>query len=197
MSISRQEVWKDIVGPHEHLALFLKLDEALEGFLGPFGTSAHKTYSISGERGSLQRQSRAQVSDALSLGGAVDSITAQYIEPSDLLSTSRSVSLTATTYIGREGVSCLLLVNGYDEHETNGWFETLRNRISADIVREFPKSGAVQMKNLSQTVNQSRSIQNPSNRFIRTWRSVAQHPTGSTIVGGLVVAAVLALFHLL
>ena len=55
----RNKTWQDIAALDEHLTVFLKLDEALERFLGDFGFSSHEAYKIGTDSGSVDRPSRA------------------------------------------------------------------------------------------------------------------------------------------
>src|SRR5450759_2950257 len=75
MSIYRHKLWTDVAALDDHLTVFLKLDEALENFLGDFGFSSPEPYKISTGGGAVDRPSRAQISAAVdTLGGSLHSL---------------------------------------------------------------------------------------------------------------------------
>jgi hypothetical protein len=57
----RHTAWLEIAALDEQLAVFMKLDEALERFLADFGLSSHEPYVISTDSGVINRPSRAQI----------------------------------------------------------------------------------------------------------------------------------------
>lgn len=86
---------------------------------------------------------------------------------------------------------------GDDENETNGRFDTLRNRMDAEIKRQWPKSTVAKSEVTppsatppAVTLPRRKGFWQRVDRFLR-------HPTGSEIVGGLVVVVVVALFGVL
>lgn len=135
----RNKTWQDIAALDEHLTVFLTLDEALERFLGDFGFSSHEVYKIGTDSGSVDRSSRAQISAAVdSLGGSLSSLEGRYTDPDG----SGSVGITTQPFpaFPLYRIACALNVHGDDETETNGRFDTLRNRMDAEIRRQWPKS---------------------------------------------------------
>jgi len=46
--------WRDVSALDEHLAVFLKMDEALERFLGDIASFSHEHYKISTDSGSVE-----------------------------------------------------------------------------------------------------------------------------------------------
>jgi hypothetical protein len=135
---SRHHAWTDVAALDEHLTVFLKLDEALEGFLVDFASSSHEPYRIQTDSGTIERSSRAQISDAVdSLGGSLRGLEVWYTDPHG----GRNVSMTTQPFAGWPlyRIGCTLLVFGDDENETNGRFDTLRNRMDAEIQRRWPK----------------------------------------------------------
>lgn len=137
----RHKTWQDIAPLDEHLTVFLKLDEVLERFLEDFEFSAPQPYRISADSGLVDRSSRAQVSAAVdSLGGSLSSLESRYMDSDG----SRTVGLTTQPFpaFPVDRIACSLNVHGDDEIETNGRFDTLRNRMDAEIKRQWPKSTA-------------------------------------------------------
>ena len=203
MGIYRHKTWTDIAALDEHLTAFLKLDEALERFLQDLGSSSRGPYQIHTDSGSVERASRAQISDAAdSLGGSLSSLEVWYAGPD----ASHRVSLDVRPFAGFPlyRIGCSLNVFGDDENETNGRFETLRNRMDAEIKRQWPKPTAAEQVTAPLDVAPpaptapsaplSPAATPPSARGLKEWLGrVLRHPTGAQIVGGLVVVGLAAL----
>lgn len=185
--------------------LFLKLDGALEGFLGKFGISSNKTYTINTAGGSINRRSRSQVIGALdSLGGFPKDLTVVYSEPLGPLKGNRQVCLITTT-LENNMVGCYLSVNGDYEDETNGLFETLRNRMDAEIKRQATDTQANTNVNANATSNSHAPSATPDPNLIseknhanvvnnswlsRIWRdhlSLLVTTIIATVAGGLIL----------
>ena len=188
----RNKRWQDIAALDEHLTVFLKLDEALERFLEEFGFSSHEAYKISTDSGSVDRSSRAQISAAVdSLGGSLSSLEVRYTDPDG----GRSVGITTQPFpaFPLYRIACALNVHGDDETETNGRFDTLRNRMDAEIKRQWPKSTAPQQETLPPAVSPPTATA-PSADGFKQWRDgVFRHP----IIVGLVLLGVSALISVL
>jgi HAD superfamily hydrolase (TIGR01509 family) len=134
---NRYQSWLDVAALDEHLTVFLKLDEALERFLADSASFSREPYKISTGSGSVERMSRAQISDAVdSLGGSLNVLEVWYACP------GCRVSLDARPFAAYPDyrIGCQLNVFGDDEQEYNGRFDTLRNRMDAEIKRQFPPS---------------------------------------------------------
>jgi hypothetical protein len=197
----RGKTWQDIAALDEHLTVFLKLDEALERFLEDFGFSLHEAYKIRTDSGSVDRQSRAQISAAVdSLGGSLSSLESRYTDPDD----GRSVGITTQPFpaFPLYRIACALNVHGDDETETNGRFDTLRNRMDAEIKRQFPPSTAAEPVTAPPAAAppsaNAPSANAPGAGGFKQWvNGVLRHPTGSQIVGALVVAGLIALIGVL
>src|ERR1035437_2568286 len=139
----RHTAWLEIAALDEQLAVFLKLDEALERFRSEFGLSSHEAYVISTDSGVINRPSRAQISDAVdSLGGSLSSLEVRYADPDGSGRVAMSTQPFAAFPVYR--IACSLHVHGDDETETNGRFDTLRNRMDAEIKRQWPKFTAAE-----------------------------------------------------
>ncbi len=199
MSIYRHQLWTDVAAVDEHLTVFLKLDEALEGFLRDFGLSSHLPYKISTGGGAVDRPSREQISTAVDmLGGSLHSLAARYNDPEF----SRSVGLHTQPFPAHplDRIAVSLDVHGDNEHETAGRFDTLKNRMDAEIKRQFPSS-RVALEEAARpvlSVSSSAPVSVASaNWFKERVSGVVRHPTGSQIVGALVVAGVIALIGVL
>jgi len=192
----RYTAWLEIAALDEQLAVFLKLDEALERFLADFGLSSHEPYVISTDSGVINRPSRAQISDAVdSLGGSLRSLEVRYADPDGSRSVGMSTQPFAAFPVYR--IACSLHVHGDDENETNGRFDTLRNRMDAEIKRQFPPSTAAEPVTAPPAAA-SPSANAPSADGFKQWvNGVLRHPTGSQIVGALVVAGLIALIGVL
>jgi hypothetical protein len=93
-------------------------------------------------------------------------------------------------------------VFGDDEVENNGRFDTLHNRMDAEIKRQFPPSTAPeQVTAPSAATPPAATAPSATARsaggFNQWVNGVLRHPTGSQIVGALVVAGVIALIGVL
>jgi len=197
MGSYRHHTWTDVAALDQHLTVFLKLDEALERFLEDFESSSHEPYKISTDSGMVNRTSRAQISDAVdSLGGSLNTLEVWYTGPG-----GGRVSLGVRPYAAHPlyRIGCSLNVFGDDENETNGRFDTLRNRMDAEIKREWPKPTAVEQVSASpattvpSTSTTTPAPTEPKARGFKHWMGgVLRHPTGAQIVGGLVVVLVVA-----
>lgn len=188
----RNKTWQDIAALDEHLTVFLKLDEALERFLGDFGFSSHEAYKIGTDSGSVGRSSRAQISAAVdSLGGSLSSLEVRYTDPDG----SRSVGMTTQPFPGFPlyRIACALNVHGDDETETNGRFDTLRNRMDAEIKRQWPKSTAPHQETLPPAVSPPAATAPSAGGFKQWLGGVLRHP----IIVGLVLLGVPALIGVL
>jgi hypothetical protein len=184
----RGKTWQDIAALDEHLTVFLKLDEALERFLEDFGFSSHEAYKISTDSGSVDRLSRAQISAAVdSLGGSLSSLESRYTDPDG----GRSVGITTQPFPAFPvyRIACALNVHGDDETETNGRFDTLRNRMDAEIKRQWPKSTARQQETLPPAVSPPGATTPSAGGFKQWLDGASRHP----IIAPLVVVGVLAL----
>jgi hypothetical protein len=188
----RSKRWQDIAAVDEHLTVFLKLDKALECFLKDFGFSSHVAYKISTDSGSVDRSSRTQISAAVdSLGGSLSSLEVRYTNPDG----GRSVGIATQPFpaFPLYRISCGLHVHGDDETETNGRFDTLRNRMDAEIKRQWPKSAAPQQETLPPAVSPPGATA-PSAGGVKQWLDgVLRHP----IIVGLVLLGVPALIGVL
>jgi tetrahydromethanopterin S-methyltransferase subunit B len=192
----RHHTWYDIADLNENLTVFLKLDEALERFLEDFAFSSHEPYKISTDSGTLERPSRAQISAAAdSLGGSPTGFEVWYLGPDR----SRSVDLAVVPFSAFpvQRIGCTLQVFGDDENETNGRFDTLRNRLEAEIKRLWPKATAAAHVTAASPVATPPATLPGRNGFWQRAGAVLRHPTGATIVGTLVAAGVLALIGVL
>ena len=188
----RNKRWQDIAALDEHLTVFLKLDEALERFLEEFGFSSHEAYKISTDSGSVDRSSRAQISAAVdSLGGSLGSLEVRYTDPDG----GRSVGITTQPFpaFPLYRIACALNVHGDDETETNGRFDTLRNRMDAEIKRQWPKSTAPQQETLPPAVSPPTATAPSADGFKQWLDGVFRHP----IIVGLVLLGVSALISVL
>ena len=194
---NRYKGWTDVAALDEHLTVFLKMDEALERFLGDLEPSSHEPYKISTDSGSVHRPSRAQISDAVdSLGGSLNGLEVWYSGPD----ASHHVNLDVVPFAGFPlyRIGCSLHVFGDDENETNGRFDTLRNRMDAEIKRQWPKSTAAKQAiaspaaTLPPTTTPDATPPSASG-FKRRLDRVVRHPLWSAIIAALVVAGVLAL----
>jgi hypothetical protein len=139
MGSHRHHTWTEVAALDEHLTVFLQLDEALENVLLGFASSSHEPYKIRTDSGSIDRPSRSQISDAVdSLGGSLRGLEVWYTGPD----ASRRVNLEVQPFAAwpLSMIGCSLQVFGDDENETNGRFDTLRNRMDAEIKRRWPKS---------------------------------------------------------
>ena len=192
MGIYRHKTWTDIAALDEHLTVFLKLDEALERFLEDFGFSSHEAYKISTDSGSVDRSSRAQISAAVdSLGGSLGSLEVRYTDPDG----GRSVGITTQPFpaFPLYRIACALNVHGDDETETNGRFDTLRNRMDAEVKRQWPKSTAPQQETLPPAVSPPTATAPSAGGFKQWLDGVVRHP----IIVGLVLLGAPALFGVL
>ena len=188
----RNKTWQDIAALDEHLTVFLKLDEALERFLEDFGFSSHEAYKISTDSGSVDRSSRAQISAAVdSLGGSLGSLEVRYTDPDG----GRSVGITTQPFpaFPLYRIACALNVHGDDETETNGRFDTLRNRMDAQVKRQWPKSTAPQQETLPPAVSPPTATAPSAGGFKQWLDGVVRHP----IIVGLVLLGAPALFGVL
>ena len=86
---------------------------------------------------------------------------------------------------------------GDDEQENNGRFDTLRNRMDAEIKRQFPPSNPVKQGTQPSAAQPAATVPTanaPSPGGFKPWVSgVLRHPTGAQIVGTLAAAGLLAL----
>ena len=195
MVISRYKGWTDVAALDEHLTVFLKMDEALERFLGDISSFCREPYKISTDSGSVERTSRAQISDAVdSHGGSLNVLEVWYAGP------GYRVSLDVRPYAAHPlyRIGCALHVFGDDEIENNGRFDTLRNRIDAEIKRQFPLPNAampeVTRSSTPLPVASPATATPASAEGVKQWLGgVLRHPTGSQIVGQFVVLGVIAL----
>jgi len=188
----RNKTWQDIAALDEHLNVFLTLDEALERFLEDFGFSSHEAYKISTDSGSVDRSSRAQISAAVdSLGGSLGSLEVRYTDPDG----GRSVGITTQPFpaFPLYRIACALNVHGDDETETNGRFDTLRNRMDAEVKRQWPKSTAPQQETLPPAVSPPTATAPSAGGFKQWLDGVVRHP----IIVGLVLLGAPALFGVL
>jgi hypothetical protein len=184
----RHTAWLEIAALDEQLAVFMKLDEALERFLADFGLSSHEPYVISTDSGVINRPSRAQINDAVdSLGGSLSSLEARYADPDGSRRVAMSTQPFAAFPVYR--IACSLHVHGDDETETNGRFDTLRNRMDAEIKRQWPKSTAPQPETSPPAVSPPAATAPSASGFKQWLDAVLRHP----IVAPLVVVGVLAL----
>lgn len=143
MNLTLNQRWEKVVPRSEFVSLFLALDEALDGFLGDYSARVRPSYSISAKNGSVDRNQRSDVRDAIdSLGGSPSSISAQYYEPYDAVWTGRSVRMSVNEVVGEAYV--FLNVGGQNEEIARGQFHTLCNQISAEIERKFPNPKPVE-----------------------------------------------------
>ena len=149
MGTHRHHTWTDIAESDEHVTVFLKLDEALGGFLGDFASTALKSYTIRADsESSLDRSSRAQVRDAVdSLSGSPNWLLGSYMKPIQGQEPSNSVSFFTqpiavfTPPLGiKDRISCCLIVCGKEENETTRLFDSLVKQLDAEIKRHWPKS---------------------------------------------------------
>jgi len=197
MSIYRHKLWTDVAALDDHLTVFLKLDEALENFLGDFGFSSPEPYKISTGGGAVDRPFRAQISAAVdTLGGSLHSLEARYNDTDR----SRTVSLHTQPFPAYplERIACSLDVHGDDEQETNGRFDTLRNRMDAEIKRQFPPSTPVKQATAppvaAPPAATGPSATAPSSRGFKQWLDgVSRHP----IIVGLVLLGASAMITVL
>jgi hypothetical protein len=201
----RYNSWFDVAALDEHLTVFLKLDEALERFLGDSASFSREPYKISTDSGSVERSSRAQISDAVdSLGGSLNALEVWYAGPGCC-----HVSLDVRPFAAHPlyRIGCMLRVSGDDEQENNGRFDTLRNRMDAEIKRQWPKPKAEEQVTAPPAVSPppatapsaplSRAATAPKDRGIKQWwDGVSRHPLWATIIGGVVVAGIIALVRL-
>ena len=190
MGIHRNYTWKDVSELDAHLAAFLNLDEALERFLGEFGSVSHDPYKILTDSGSVDRTSRAQISDAVdSLGGSLRGLEVWYRS----LDGGCRVNLSVQPFPGfpEYRIGCSLQVFGDDENETNGRFDTLRNRMDAEIKRQWPESGAAKREIEPATKPEVPSSATPPrvSGFKQRAGETLRHP----IVAPLVVVGVITL----
>ena len=188
----RHHTWYDIADLNENLTVFLKLDEALERFLEGFAFSSHEPYKISTDSGTLERPSRAQISAAAdSLGGSPRGFEVWYLGPDR----SRSVDLAVVPFSAFpvQRIGCTLQVFGDDENETNGRFDTLRNRMDAQVKRQWPKSTAPQQETLPPAVSPPTATAPSAGGFKQWLDGVVRHP----IIVGLVLLGAPALFGVL
>jgi hypothetical protein len=189
MGMHRGDSWKDIAKPDEHLAAFLELDEALETFLEDIEPFSPYTYDIHTDRGSVDRMSRMHVSEAVdSLGGSLERLQVGYRNTDG----SCRVLFSTQPLLGVEdNVTCFLNVFGDEDLETNGLFETLRNRMDAQIQRHWPPVA----KQVAKSAPPKQETAPPSataprvGGFKKWLDGVLRHP----IVAPLVVVGVLAL----
>jgi len=198
MGIERSHTWENVAKPDEDLAVFLKLDEVLESLLGDSVTSMLKTYYVNADSGSLNRTSRAQV------GGAVDSLSGSPTSLSVWYTTSvvnpepqRSVNFRVRKFGAKDKIACFLTVSGEEENETNGLFETLRNRMDAEIKRQWPKSKAAKQRVAPSAVSPPAATEPKARGVKQWWGRISMHPLWTTIigtvVGGLMLAGIVAL----
>src|ERR1035437_2274790 len=201
MSGHRLYNWPDVAALDEHLTVFLKLDEALERFLEDFAFSSHEPYKISTDSGIVYRPSRAEIGDAVdSLGGWPTSFEGWHLGPNR----SRSANLEVLRFSGLplDRIGCILQVFGVDENETNGRFDTLRNRMDAEIKRQWPKpTAAAQMPaplavTLPATPAPSTTPGALSPRHAKGmkqwWGRVSMHPLWAAVISGLLVVCMVA-----
>ena len=188
----RHHTWTDVASLDEHLAVFLKLDEALESFLEDFASSSHEPYKIRTDSGSVDRASRSQIGEAVdSLGGSLSGLEVWHTGPDH----SRRVNLETQPFAAWPlyRIGCSLQVFGDDENETNGRFDTLRNRMDAEIKRQWPKSTAPQQETLPPAVSPPTATAPSADGFKQWLDGVFRHP----IIVGLVLLGVSALISVL
>lgn len=138
---SRHKTWTEVAALDEHLTVFLKLDEALERFLEDSASFTREPYKISTDSGSVERTSRAKISDAVdSHGGSLRVLEVWYARP------GCRISLDVRKYPAYplDLIGCTLYVFGDDEQENNGRFHSLRNRMDAEIKRQWPAPKAAE-----------------------------------------------------
>jgi len=141
MMNNRYKGWTDVAALDEHLTVFLKMDEALERFLGDIASFSREPYKISTDSGSVERSSHAQISDAVdSHGGLLNALEVWYAGPGCRVSLDVRPFAAYPLY----RIGCQLNVFRDDEIENNGRFDSLRNRMDAEIKRQFPPSTAPQ-----------------------------------------------------
>ncbi len=184
MGLSLNETWPDVVDAGEHLNFFLKMDEALEGFLGEFAVRSAPSYLIIAHKGEVNRASRSEVSIALdSLGGSPRGFTASYIEPRDPWWTGRAVQFK-TEESSSQRISCSLSVQGQNETEVRGQFEMVRNLLAAEIRR--------QLSDARMDANATSNAMETS-WWARTWRD----NLAAFLIGiGIIVASGVILYRL-
>ena len=194
---SRYKSWTDVAALHEHLTVFLKLDEALERFLGDFAPFSRGPYKVRTDSGTLERSSRAEISDAVdSHGGSLDVLEVWYVGP------GCRVNLDVRPFADHPlyRIGCLLHVSGDDEQQNNGRFYSLQNRMDAEIKRQWPKPKAVEQVTAppSPPAATPPTANAPDTGGFKQWvNRVLRHPTGAQIVGALVVAGLIALIGVL
>lgn len=166
MGLTLNHHWEKVVPRSEFVTLFLALDEALDGFLGEYSVRVRPSYTISATNGSVDRSQRSEVSNAIdSLGGSPNSIVSAYYEPYDAMWTGRSVRMSVDDVSG--GVYVFLNVGGHNEETARGQFHALRNQISAEIERMFPKS---------------KPVNKPETRRFPIFSKVFKHPIPSGLI---------------
>jgi len=194
---SRYKSWTDVAALHEHLTVFLKLDEALERFLGDIAPFSRGPYKVRTDSGTLERSSRAEISDAVdSHGGSLDVLEVWYVGP------GCRVNLDVRPFADHPlyRIGCLLHVSGDDEQQNNGRFYSLQNRMDAEIKRQWPKPKAVEQVTAppSPPAATPPTANAPDTGGFKQWvNRVLRHPTGAQIVGALVVAGLIALIGVL
>lgn len=189
VGLSLNETWPDVVDVDEHLNFFLKMDEALEGFLGEFAVRSAPSYSIIANKGEVNRKSRAEVSIALdSLGGSSRAFTASYTEPYDPWWTGRAVEFK-TEQSSNQKISCSLSAQGQNENEVRGQFEIIRNLFTAEINREFPPAKILELK-MAPTIASGHALNGLKHRL----DGFTRHPVWSTVIATLIVTLIGALW---
>ena len=192
---SRYKAWMEVAALDEHLTVFLKLDEALERFLEDLGSFSREPYKIRTDSGSVERTSRAQISDAVdSHGGSLHSLEVWYASPSCRVSLDVQPFPAYPLY----RIGCQLHVFGDDEQENNGRFDNLRNRMDAEIKRQFPPSTAPQQETAPSAATPPAATvpgaNAPNAAGFKQWLDAAsRHP----IIVGLVLLGVPALIGVL
>ena len=189
MGLSLNESWPDVVDANEHLDFFLKMDEALEGFLGEFAVRSAPRYSIIASKGEVSRKFRTEVSNALdALGGSPHAFIASYVEPYDPWWTDRAVEFK-TEQSSSQKISCSLSAQGQNENDVRGQFEMIRNLFTAEINRQFPPVKILEPK-MASTIASGRNL----NGLKRRLDGFTRHPVWSTVIATLIVTLIGALW---
>lgn len=207
MSIDRRENWDIFAKKSHHLVAFLKLDETLENILGDFATSADRDYRINTSSGSMNVTSRSLVQDAAdSLGGRLIDLSSWYSSQvresgNHLITAENPIRVGLFTYdmSFNPTIDCTLHLSGKDENQVNGLFESIRNRMGAEIQRQFPIGEATLQTLLQPIASGPRPIETqPTVSGSKpAWRRFWQHPTVSQVVAILVGTGLLALIGIL
>ena len=195
MGIQRNYTWFDVADLDAHLTVFLSLDAALEGFLSYPAPSLQRLYKIRTDSGTAERTSRAQISDCVdSLGGSLKGLEVWYPGPGG----RECLDVQSFAAFPVHKIGCTLYVFGDNENETAGRFDTLRNRMDAEVKRQWPKPKTANAQVANPTIapppasmsnaSASVSVSNASSMKHKL-DVVSRHP----IVVGVAVAGLLAI----